>query len=89
MAAAIGLVQGGVQSLSRSYFARLIPQAKSGEYFGIYNMMGKFAAVLGPILVGVTAAATGSARASIVSVVVLFIAGGVLLTRVDARRAKT
>ena len=88
MAAAIGLVQGGVQSLSRSYFARLIPAAKSGEYFGIYNMMGKFAAVLGPILVGVTAAATGSARASIVSVVVLFIAGGVLLTRVDARQAK-
>ena len=88
MAAAIGLVQGGVQSLSRSYFARLIPEAKSGEYFGIYNMMGKFAAVLGPILVGVTAAATGSARASIVSVVVLFIAGGVLLTRVDARQAK-
>ena len=87
MAAAIGLVQGGVQSLSRSYFARLIPEAKSGEYFGIYNMMGKFAAVLGPVLVGVTAAATGSARASIVSVVVLFIAGGLLLTRVDARRA--
>ena len=50
--------------------------------------MGKFAALLGPILVGLTAAATGSARASIVSVVVLFIAGGVLLTRVDARQAK-
>jgi len=87
MAGAIGLVQGGVQSLSRSYFARLIPDGKAGEYFGIYNMMGKFAAVLGPILVGVTAALTGSARLSIVSVVVLFIVGGYLLTRVDARRA--
>jgi len=87
MAAVIGLVQGGVQSLSRSYFARLIPEGKSGEYFGIYNMMGKFAAVIGPLLVGVTAAATGSARLSILSILVLFVAGGFLLTRVDARAA--
>lgn len=87
MAGAIGLVQGGVQSLSRSYFARLIPEGKAGEYFGIYNMMGKFAAVLGPVLVGVTAAVTGSARLSIVSIVILFVIGGGLLTQVDARRA--
>ncbi|HET7315680.1 MFS transporter [Salinisphaera sp.] len=87
MAAAIGLVQGGVQSLSRSYFARLIPENKAGEYFGVYNMMGKFAAVIGPALVGVTAAATGSARLSIVSIVILFAVGGFLLTRVDAGRA--
>lgn len=86
MAGAIGLVQGGVQSLSRSYFARLIPEGKAGEYFGVYNMMGKFAAVLGPVLVGVTAAVTGSARLSIVSIVILFIIGGALLTRVDARQ---
>lgn len=86
MAGAIGLVQGGVQSLSRSYFARLIPEGKAGEYFGVYNMMGKFAAVLGPVLVGATAAFTGSARLSIVSIVVLFVAGGALLTQVDARR---
>ena len=79
MAAIIGLVQGGVQSLSRSYFARLIPAGKSGEFFGFYNMMGKFAAVLGPLLVGWTAAATGSARLSILSIVVLLVAGGVLL----------
>ncbi|MGN8199752.1 MFS transporter [Salinisphaera sp. RV14] len=87
MAVAIGLVQGGVQSLSRSYYARLIPEGKAGEYFGIYNMLGKFAAVIGPLLVGVVAAMSGSARLSILSVVVLFIAGGWLLTRVDARRA--
>ena len=48
MAVVIGLVQGGVQSLSRSYFARLIPAEKGGEYFGFYNMVGKFAAILGP-----------------------------------------
>lgn len=83
MAAAIGLVQGGVQSLSRSYFARLIPAGKAGEYFGVYNMMGKFAAVLGPGMVGMTAALTGSARLSIVTIVILFIAGGFLLTRVE------
>lgn len=79
MAAIIGLVQGGVQSLSRSYFARLIPAGKSGEFFGFYNMMGKFAAMIGPLLVGVTAALTGSARLSILSVIVLFVAGGVVL----------
>ena len=88
MAMVIGLVQGGVQSLSRSYFARLIPEGRAGEYFGIYNMMGKFAAVIGPLLVGVTAAATGSARLSILSVLILFVAGGWLLTRVDASPAR-
>lgn len=79
MAAVIGLVQGGIQSLSRSYFARLIPEGKSGEFFGFYNMMGKFAAVIGPLLVGLTAGITGSARLSILAVLVLFLAGGVLL----------
>src|SRR5699024_1715209 len=82
MAAIIGLVQGGVQSLSRSYFARLIDPNKAGEYFGIYNMMGKFAAIIGPLLVGVTAAATGSARLSILSVLLLFGLGLITLTRV-------
>lgn len=88
MAGVIGLVQGGVQSLSRSYFARLVPEGKSGEYFGIYNMMGKFAAVIGPLLVGITAAATSSARLSILSILVLFVSGGWLLTRVDARAVR-
>jgi UMF1 family MFS transporter len=84
MAAIIGLVQGGVQSLSRSYFARLIPEGKSGEFFGFYNMMGKFAAVLGPLLVGVTAAVTGDSRMAIVSILILFALGTWLLTRVPA-----
>lgn len=84
MAAVIGLVQGGVQSLSRSYFARLIPEGKSGEFFGFYNMMGKFAAVIGPLLVGATAAVTGDPRAAIGSILVLFGIGTWLLTRVPA-----
>ncbi|MDH4260331.1 MAG: MFS transporter, partial [Gammaproteobacteria bacterium] len=79
LAVLIGLVQGGIQSLSRSYFASLVPPGKQGEFFGFYNMMGKFAAVLGPVLVGVTALATGSSRAGILSVIVLFAGGALLL----------
>ena len=81
LAATVGLVQGGIQSLSRSYFAMLVPEGKQGEFFGFYNMMGKFAAVLGPALVGVTALATGSTRAGMLSILVLFGAGAVLLSR--------
>lgn len=84
MAAIIGLVQGGVQSLSRSYYAGLIEADRAGEYFGIYNMMGKFAAILGPLLFGMTAALTGSARAAILSILILFVLGAVLLTRVKS-----
>ena len=81
MAVVIGLVQGGVQSLSRSYFARLIPAEKGGEYFGFYNMLGKFAAVIGPTLMGVTALLTDS-RTSILSLLLLFGGGGWLLSKV-------
>jgi len=82
MAAAIGCVQGGIQSLSRSYYGRLIPAEKAGEFFGFYNMMGKFAAVLGPTVVGVTAQLTGNARLAILSLLAFFFAGGWLLSRV-------
>ncbi len=79
MAVVIGLVQGGVQSLSRSFFGRLVPEGKSAEFFGFFNMVGKFGTVLGPLLVGLVAYLTGSSRASILSLVLLFAAGGVLL----------
>lgn len=81
LAVAIGLVQGGIQSLSRSYFGSLVPPGRQGEFFGFYNMMGKFAAVLGPLLVGLTALATGSTRAGILSVLLLFVGGALLLWR--------
>ncbi|MGC3980276.1 MAG: MFS transporter [Steroidobacteraceae bacterium] len=84
MAIAIGLVQGAVQSLSRSYFGSLVPKERAGEFFGFYNMMGKFASVLGPALMGTTALLVGS-RYSILSLVVLFIVGSALL--VVARKA--
>lgn len=83
MAAAIGLVQGGVQSLSRSYFARLIPAGKAGEFFGFYNMLGKFAAVLGPTVVGIVASASGNPRLAILALLVFFIGGTLLLARVE------
>ena len=84
VAIAIGLVQGGVQALSRSLYARIIPQDSAAEFFGFYNFLGKFAAVLGPVMMGWVAVATGSARISILSILILFIAGGLILTKVDA-----
>jgi UMF1 family MFS transporter len=85
LAILIGLVQGGVQSLSRSLFARIIPKNRSAEFFGFYNMLGKFAAVLGPFLVGGIALLTGSHRIAMLSIIILFIAGGLLLRSVDIK----
>lgn len=81
LAGAVGLVQGGVFSLSRSYYARLIPSDESAEFFGFYNMIGKFAAVLGPLLVAAAAALTGSSRSAVVAILPLLLLGGVLLYR--------
>jgi UMF1 family MFS transporter len=75
MAVVIGLVQGGIQSLSRSLYARLIPPDKSAEFFGFFNIMGKFATIVGPMLVGWTAVVTGSSRLSLLSLLVLFALG--------------
>jgi MFS transporter, UMF1 family len=79
MAVIIGLVQGGIQSLSRSYFARLVPPQKSGEFFGFFNMMGKFAAVIGPMLMGWVALVSGSSRLAILSIALLFALGAAML----------
>jgi MFS transporter, UMF1 family len=88
LAVVIGLVQGGVQSLSRSLFARIMPADRAGEFFGFYNMLGKFAAVVGPLLVGLTALATGNSRAAILVIAALFLAGGALLYLVDEREGE-
>lgn len=85
LAVAIGLVQGGIQSLSRSLYASMIPPDKAAEYFGFYNMLGKFAVVLGPILMGGVGVVTGSTRTSLLAVLVLLIVGAAMLFRVDAR----
>ena len=83
LAGTIGLVQGGVQALSRALYARLIPANKAGEFFGFYNMLGKFAAILGPLIMGVVSVATGDPRLSILAIIVLFVAGGGLLLAVN------
>ena len=83
LAAGIGLVQGGVQSLSRSLYARIIPQNKSAEFFGFYNMLGKFAAVIGPVLMGWVGIISGDSRTGILSLIVLFVSGALLLSRVN------
>ncbi len=83
LAVAIGLVQGGIQSLSRSLYARLIPPDRVGMFFGVYNMLGKFAAVIGPLLVGGVTVLSGDSRMGILSVLVLFVAGFLVLQRVD------
>ena len=82
LAAVIGLVQGGVQALSRSFYARIIPPSRASEFFGFYNMLGKFAAVLGPAMVAVSAQLVGG-KYSILVLLVLFVSGGWLLRRVD------
>lgn len=82
LAVAVGLVQGGVQALSRSYFASLIPPERSAEYFGFYNMLGKFAAVLGPLMMGLAGALFDSPRGAILPVLLLLLGGGFLLAKV-------
>lgn len=82
MAAAIGCVQGGIQSLSRSFYAEMIPSEKSGEFFGIFNMVGKFSAILGPVAVGIVSSTTGNSRLSILVLLIFFGIGALLLYRV-------
>jgi len=85
LAVVVGLVQGGVQSLSRSMYARLIPHSKAAEFFGFYNMLGKFAAVIGPALMGIVGKLTGDPRLSILSIISLFIVGAGFLYMVDEK----
>ncbi|WPL19628.1 sugar (Glycoside-Pentoside-Hexuronide) transporter [Thiorhodovibrio winogradskyi] len=87
LAVAIGLVQGGVQSLSRSLFASLIPAHKSAEYFGVFNLVGKFATVLGPLLMALTPLlfVSASPRTSILPLALLFLIGGGLLLQLPHR----
>jgi UMF1 family MFS transporter len=81
IACLIGFVQGGIQALSRSYFARLIPNGKHSEYFGIYNMLGKFAALIGPLLVGLVTYASDNARLGILSISIFFIIGLIMFNK--------
>ncbi|MFB5195804.1 MFS transporter [Neobacillus sp. KR4-4] len=74
--------QGGIQALSRSYFAKLVPKENANEFFGFYSIFYKFAAILGPFLVGFTAQITGNTNSGVFSLILLFIIGGTILLRV-------
>ncbi|MDC1287419.1 MFS transporter [Gammaproteobacteria bacterium] len=91
LAVIIGLVQGGVQALSRSLFSRLIPANRATELFGFYNMVGKAAVLIGPVMIGWLGLLTGSPRLAILSLLVLFAGGFLLLLAVkvppDAKTA--
>ena len=82
LAVAVAMVQGGCQALSRSLFASMIPTDRSGEFFGFYDVSSKFAGVIGPFILARVAMATGTSRAGIFALIILFLIGIVLLSRV-------
>lgn len=88
LAVLVGIFQGGIQALSRSLYSRIIPLDKSAEFFGFYNMLGKFAAVLGPFLMGLVTVVSGNARLGILSILLLFISGGIVLWKVDIKKGE-
>ena len=83
LAILIACFQGGIQALSRSMYSRLIPKKKAAEFFGFYNMLGKFAAIIGPPLMGYVGLVTGNPRLGILSLIILFLSGGFFLSKVD------
>jgi MFS transporter, UMF1 family len=88
LAGLVGLVQGGTQALSRSLFASMIPQHKSGEFFGFFSVFEKFAGIFGPLIYAGTIAATGSSRNAILSVIGFFAVGAALLALVDVEEGQ-
>jgi UMF1 family MFS transporter len=83
LALLVGMVQGGSQALSRSLFASMIPRRRSGEFFAFFAICEKFAGIFGPALFAGTAMVTGSSRHAVLAVIAFFVAGGLLLARVD------
>jgi UMF1 family MFS transporter len=79
----VAVAQGGAQALSRSVFGRMVPKSKSAEFFGFFSVSSRFAGIFGPLLFAVIGQITGTSRLSIVALLIFFIAGGALLTRVD------
>lgn len=89
IAVLVASAMGGIQALSRSYFGKLIPAEKSAEFFGFYNVFGKFAAITGPFLVGMVGRMTGETRWGVLCILLLFMAGALLLALTEDRGQKT
>jgi MFS-type transporter involved in bile tolerance (Atg22 family) len=83
LAVMVGLVQGGSQALSRSLFGSMAPKAQTAEFFGFYDMSSKFAGLVGPLVFAVVGQLAGSSRLSIISLIVFFVVGGIILSRVN------
>ena len=79
----VASAQGGIQALSRSYFGKLIPKKNSAEYFGIYNIFGRISSIFGPLLIGIVGTITGESRYGILSLIILFIVGGIIFLKVE------
>lgn len=84
----VATVQGGSQALSRSLFSMLAPATKSGEFFGLFGVMEKFSAIIGPLLFALAARSFNSSRPAILSIIAFFLIGGYLLTRVDVQAGR-
>ena len=85
LAGMVGLVQGGSQALSRSLFGAMVPKAKTAEFYGFYDISSKFAGIIGPAIFALVGQITGTSRLSIISLVIFFIVGGLILTRVNEK----
>jgi len=88
IAVVVGLVMGGVQALSRSLYASMIPEQASAEFFGFFSVFSKFSAIWGPLVFSIVSHRTGSGRPAILSIVAFFVVGGFLLARVNVDRAR-
>ncbi len=88
LAVAVGMCQGGIQALSRSHFGKIIPKEESSEYFGFFDIFGKFADFLGPLLLAAAAFFLNSSKYGILSLIILFIIGFVLIT-ISEKQLKT
>jgi len=88
LACLVGTVQGGTQALSRSLFASMIPTRHSGEFFGFFSVFEKFAGIIGPLFFALVVQATGSSQNAILSIILFFVVGGVLLAKVDVEKGK-
>jgi len=88
LGAMVGSAQGGIQALSRSYFAQLVPKQNSNEFFGFYNIFGKFAAIVGPAAMALTTTLTGKAQWSILAIIPLFLIGFIIFLSIPAMQRK-
>ena len=84
----VGFVQGGTQALSRSLFGTLIPKSRSAEFYSFYDVSSKFAGIIGPAVFGIVGQMAGSSRLSIVSLIVFFVVGGLILLTVDVNKGR-